>query len=334
MLLGTLPLIRPISYLLQGLRARIDKHPRRFSPSIAEPADEVQGRWRDRGVRVLSYDNSDGFVLWSVALSSGVGRSSGRSRRVATHDRNSCAEQATRSSSRLSAVKVAALIRSDRGAKLFADAVPSPPAEWLCVFDRYIRYGSPDQCRVPRARSRHWRSLSLTMIRRVPPAAPWRDDEVDDDPLLSAVRSGARARLGSFGGRQISSITRSTVFTRPLGRPDPERPTAAWWAAGHGTLHEILINQIEWQLGRSDCRIDGRARKLWLLLVESFRHSPFDERWFNFERITQKRWMGRLYAEGIRPYYYTVPRGYLDRMRQNLRIGDWDELRTELRLCP
>src|SRR5690349_14332013 len=94
------------------------------------------------GVRVLSYDNSDGSHsgLWN-SLRAWADRADDPDawRRsiitsAQTKPRNLLPDQRGR---------VVSLIRSDRGAKRFAEAVPSPPAEWLCVFDRYVRYGSP-----------------------------------------------------------------------------------------------------------------------------------------------------------------------------------------------
>jgi SIR2-like domain len=57
----------PIRYLLQGLHARTDKTPAKIFAFDGGTEEEVQVRWRDRGVRVLSFENSDGSYsgLWN-----------------------------------------------------------------------------------------------------------------------------------------------------------------------------------------------------------------------------------------------------------------------------
>ena len=64
-----------------------------------------------------------------------------------------------------------------------------------------------------------------------------------------------------------------------------DTPVVAWWAAGHGSLHETLLSLIEWKLNRPDEDIDDQARKVWSLILESFRNSPSEDRWFDIARV-------------------------------------------------
>jgi len=158
-----------------------------------------------------------------------------------------------------------------------------------------------------------------------PAGEPWRSDEVSDDLLLSAVRSGALARLGSFGGRQTVALPdRLFALANWISRTLNE-PASAWWAAGHGTLHERLLDQIEWQLGRPNGNLDDRARKVWSLLVEAFRHSPFDENWYDFERtLNRDGWIDPTVREFER---ITTPYLKVRRPYSTLPpVGPWDEL--------
>jgi SIR2-like domain len=277
----------PISYLLQGLHARTDKTPAKIFAFDSGTEDEVQVRWRDRGVRVLSYDNSDGSYsgLWN-SLRAWADRADDPG--AWRHSIVTIAQTKPRDLLPDQRGRVVSLVRSDRGAKLFAEAMPSPPAEWLCVFDRYVRYGSPRTTPGTEGEIAPRPEFKLDDDPLRPAGEPWTNDEVNDDLLLSAVRSGARARLSGFGGRQTAALPdRLFSLARWIGQTINE-PASAWWAAGHGTLHDTLLDQIEWQLGRPDGMIDDRARKVWSLLVESFRHSPFDERWFDFERTLKR----------------------------------------------
>ncbi len=317
----------PISYLLQGLRARADKTPAKIFAFDSGTEDEVQVRWRDRGVRVLSYDNSDHSYsgLWD-SLRAWADRADdpGAWRQsivtlAQTKPRELLPDQRGR---------VASLVRSDRGAKLFAEVVPPPPAEWLCVFDRYVRYGSPRSMPGNEGEIEPVPEYKLDDDPLRPAGEPWRSDEVSDDLLLSAVRSGALARLGSFGGRQTVVLPDRLVSLANWISQILNEPASAWWAAGHGSLHDRLLDQIEWQLRRPDGKIDERARKTWSLLAESFRHSPFDERWFDFVRDLKRHgWVDSTLREfeRITTPYLRVRRPYSTAPLPP--EAPWDELR-------
>src|SRR5438046_10712217 len=96
-----------------------------------------------------------------------------------------------------------------------------------------------------------------------------------------------RGLVVSEDGQTAALPDRLSSLARWIGQTLNE-PASAWWAAGHGTLHETLLDQIEWHLGRPDENVARLARKIWSLLLESFRHSPFDERWFDFERLLNR----------------------------------------------
>lgn len=316
----------PISYLLQGLRARTDKTPMKIFAFDSGTEDEVQVRWRDRGVRVLSYDNSDRLYsgLWD-SLRAWADRADDPG--AWRHSIVTVAQTKPRDLRPDQRGRVVSLVRSDRGAKLFADAVPPPPAEWLCVFDRYIRYGSPRTMPGAEGEIAPRPEFKLDDDPLRPAGEPWRSDEINDDFLLSAVRSGALARLGSFGGRQTAALPdRLFSLARWIARTLNE-PASAWWAAGQGALHDRLLDQIEWQLGRPDAKLDDRGRKVWSLLVEGFRHSPFDGQWYDFERALKRDgWINSTLREFER---ITTPYVHVDRPYSKEPLppdGTWSQL--------
>lgn len=60
------------------------------------------------------------------------------------------------------------------------------------------------------------------------------------------------------------------------------QPAAAWWAAGYEAVHPQLLQAIEWQHMNGKAP-DGIYQKLWLLLLERYRHAPshhHDEGWY------------------------------------------------------
>jgi hypothetical protein len=277
----------PVRYLLEGLHARADKVPAVIYAFDNGTDDEVQARWRDRGVRPLSYNNPDSShsALWD-SLRAWANRADDPDawRRTIV----ALAQTKPRDLQAHQRGQVASLVKSDRGAKLFSEAVPSPSAEWLCIFDRYVRYGNPRATPGAEGEIVPLSEYNLDDDPSRPASKPWRDGEVSDDLLLSAVRPGALTRLGSFGGRQTAPLPdRLFSLARWIGQVIDE-PAAAWWAAGHGSLHETVLSQIEWRLERSSEKIDDRARKIWSLLLESFRHSPSEDRWFELASVLNR----------------------------------------------
>ena len=277
----------PVRYLLQGLHARSDRTPTRIYALDSGTDDEVQVRWRDRGVRALSYDKSgdDHPALWN-SLRAWADRADNPD--AWRHSIVTMAKTRPRELLPDQRGRVVSLVRSDRGAKLFAEAKPAPPAEWLCVFDRYVRYGSPRTIPGVDGEIAPLPEFKLDDDPMRPAGEPWRSDEVSDDLLLSAVRSGALVRLGSFGVRQTAPLPdRLALLAHWIGQSLNE-PASAWWAAGHTSLHESLLRLIQWHLGRPDGNVDDRARTVWALLVESFHHSGSEEGWFHFMRDLKK----------------------------------------------
>jgi hypothetical protein len=317
----------PVRYLLQGLHARSDRTPARIYAFDSGTEDEVQARWRDRGVRALSYDKSGDAhsALWD-SLRAWADRADDPDawrRSIITMAQTKPHELLPDQRGR-----VVSLVRSDRGAKLFAEAKPPPPAEWLCVFDRYVRYGSPRTTPGAEGEIAPLPEFKLDDDPPRPESEPWRSDEVSDDLMLSAVRSGARARLGSFGGRQTAALPDRLDALALWISQTLNEPASAWWAAGHGTLHDSLLGLIEWHLGRPDGNIDDRARKVWSLLMESFRHSLFDERWFDFARdLKRDGWVNSTFRdfERITTPYLRVSRPHSTNPIP--REGAWHELR-------
>ena len=319
----------PVRYLLEGLHSRTDKTPAAIYAFDSGSEDEVEVRWRDRGVRPLGYTNTDNSysALWD-SLRAWAARADDPDawrRTIVT----TLAQARPRTLQPLERGQVASLIKSDRGARLFADSVPPPPAEWLCVFDRNIRYGNPREAPGAEGEVEPLPEFSLDDDPPRPASKPWREGEIDDDLLLSKVRPGALARLGSFGGRQMALLPdRLLDLSRWLGQL-VEDPIAAWWAAGHSHLHERALDQIEWHFRRPDQAINDRARKVWSLLIEAFRYAPDDDRWYDFiltlNRIGWTNSMLREF-ERITTPYVRCTRPYSTKPLPP--DGTWDELRV------
>jgi hypothetical protein len=317
----------PVRYLLEGLHARADKKPPIIYAFDNGADHEVEARWRGRGVQPLAYDNSNGThsVLWDSLRAWANRADDPDAWRRTTITLAQAKPQTLQSHER---GQVASVVRSDRGAKLFVDTATPPPADWLCVFDRHLRYGNPRGMPGAEGEITPLAEFSLDDDPSRPAGKPWRDGEIGDHLLLSAARPGTLARLGGFRRSHAAALPdRLFSLARWIVQVIHE-PAAAWWAAGQGSLHDTLSSQIEWRLKRPKEGIDERARKIWSLLLESFRYSLNENNWFEFARVLHRDgWTSSALRDFER---ITTPYLECTRPFQTKHLppdGDWKELR-------
>ena len=143
MLLGYAANDPPVSYLLQGLHTRgIRESQAALCVRQRNQRKKSGNEWRDSGVRALAYSGIDGdhSALCGVPYQSGQIVRTIRSSVAATGS-SIWPGRGPRTLTPYERGQVASLVRTDKGARLFADADPPLPGEWLCVFDRNVRYG-------------------------------------------------------------------------------------------------------------------------------------------------------------------------------------------------
>lgn len=293
----------PVRYLLEGLHTRRRGNRARLFAFDSGTEEEVQPRWRDRGVRVLAYpvtdvahsalwdtlsawaDRADDPAAWRQRI---VGLSMKGPRNLAAFERG----------------QVASLIRTKTGSKLFANADPPPPGEWLCVFDHYVRYGS----------------VGRNLDESSPPFDPLANYGLDDDPprppsnlnstdpppgedLLSSRAtdrdSDEIARLAGIG-REYQGPMSSRMFhlARWIGRV-AHQPVVPWWAARYVRLHPFLLDEIGRGMERDD-ELPAAAKRTWQTLLEKFHTTAYDVdiRWHEIcRRIEAEGWSNILIRE-------------------------------------
>lgn len=303
----------PVRYLLEGLHSRQrDVYPSAIFAFAEGTDEEVHERWQYRGVRPLAYPKSDRAhsALWNT-LGAWAIRADDRDawqssilalakrgpRRLAPHQRG----------------QVAALVRTETGAKVFAEAAPSPPAEWLCVFDESIRRAEP--VGMPGANA--------------DPFDPRAVYGLDDDPRRQSSETATSNAIGddilsqATGDEPAGSLKRLAGPHSRFGDPLPPRlfhltrwigrvlssPVTAWWAAGYPTLHPTLLNEIALRLERPSRTLHKHARRAWFLLLEEFRHSPKEDHdfgWYGFQyRLKNEGWSNgtlREFQRTVQPY--------------------------------
>ena len=303
----------PVRYLLQGLHTQRRGSRARLFAFDRGTEEEVLPRWRDSGVQALPYSGigDDHSALWDT-LSEWVERADDplawRQRIV------DLARRGPRNLEPYERGQVASLVRTDVGAKLFADADPSPPGEWLCVFDRNFRYGEPE---TPLDDSQPaFDPLIEYGLDDDPPRPPetrdWQQTNLPGDDFLSL----------SPTDRHTNYFTRLATGGRRWADPLPSRlshlaqwivkvahdPVTPWWAAKYSNLPPRLLDKIEWRVERAGDELPSLAQLTWRLLIEKFHTTPDDPRLFGistFRRIEAEGWTNgalREFERLIAPY--------------------------------
>lgn len=296
----------PVRYLLEGLHAKGTEKPAKIFAFDQGTESEVFNRWRDRGVTALAYPRSPAHAaLWDTLRawadrsddpekwrSSVLNLASKSPRQLCPHERG----------------QVVSLVRTVEGARLFAEAMPSPPAEWICVFDRNVRYGAPQD---GYGEEQAIDPLQLYGIDDDPPR-PKSDKENDGRQIVDALSSfeeqGSRnARLAGIHELEATRLPPRLFFiARWLARV-MDQPASTWWAGGYYSLHPGLITQIEWHLDQTDANTSSEANRLWRLLLHKFSNSPKSEnsQYHSIAKIKTRGWSTLLqyeFEESIRPF--------------------------------
>jgi hypothetical protein len=278
----------PVRYLLEGLQSRRSDQSSTIYAFDRGAVDVVLDRWRSLGVQALPYPTPPDrhhTVLWNTLSAWAV--------RADDPDawRRSIVALAHRSPTQLEPFQrgqVAALVRDAEGAAEFAKATSPPSAEWLCVFDRFVRYAQPQRgfgLDDPDP-------LSQFGLDDDPDRAEGDADGTNREPagvdLLSVLGSDEHKdrykRLAGVSIRQSAPLPDRLVHLASWFGKVAQEPAALWWVAGYNAVHPQLIATVEWNL-RHGAAVSESARHVWQLLLERFHHSPehpHSDGWFPF----------------------------------------------------
>ncbi len=282
----------PVKYLLQGLRSVHSQNQNLLYAFDRGQADEVEAKWQDRGIVPIAYGD-DHQRLWDT-LEAWAGRSDDPGTWT-----SSILSMAQRGPEALEAYErgmVCHVIQTSSGAKQFADAVPTPPAEWLCVFDKNCRLSKRISSHVPGERE-----FLASEVFGLDDDPPW---EVEEARQQASMREDLIAwRRGDESPDSIHRLTGAF----PLGHePMPARlfhlarwmakcvdqPTLAWWVGRQTGLHPRLLAMLTLNIDDTE-ELPESARILWHIILESVA-SPYDlhnQTWFHLRRrIKRSGW--------------------------------------------
>lgn len=322
----------PVKYLLQGLNHDgMSDRSKLYAFDKGNP-EEIEAKWRDRGVTAIAY--KDHSHLWE-SLEAWADRADDPRKW-----RSKVIELAMQSPRQIAAFErgqVAHLVRTTPGARLFASANPSPPAEWLCVFDA--------SCRVAKKSSGYGDNPEFF--------DPFEVYGLDDDPppptkigqKIQRVHDNIfEWRRGDtnpttfhkIGGRQVSGFedmpSRLFYLTHWIAK-NLDSPITAWWALRQNGLHPRLTYVINNEL-RQKSQLDQSARRTWSLVLEhqsDVRSFSTGSEWFEFQdKIRKEGWNSsalRDFEETTKPILtYSLPLGV---GASKPPLGTWDETSSQ-----
>lgn len=253
----------PVRYLLQGLNHDGKSDRSRLYAFEKGHSEEIEAKWRDKGVTAITCRNYE--HLWKT-MSAWADR--------ADDPRAWCSQvidMARRGPQNLDAHErgqVAHLVRAASGAGSFADADPSPTAEWLCVFDSRCRYADKYE----------------SLDGQVEMFDPLDVYGLDDDPALPSLGSkpcsnGPLVWRRSDKGPQTFNPMESRPLLGIQNMPPRfchltrwiaehlDEPVTAWWAIRQPGLHPWLVEGLRRAIKRK-ADLNHVARNTWNLILE------------------------------------------------------------------
>ena len=314
----------PVQYLLEGLNRQFNE--RQVYAFQQGDADEADSKWRDKGVTAIPYaKNSDHTALW-CALEAWAQRARDPDKWYSEVINK--AKQGPQSLSPHERGQVAHIVWTVEGVRKFSEGEEPPPAEWLCVFDKYRRYGE-----LGRLGSGRWLEEGpyvdpFDLYRIDSDVPPAKASSVDRKPPADAWDAFDLSRVDktNLSDENFPSITGRWAYNVP---PLPSRlrqmgewikdvagqPAAVWWAAQQPPLHPDIRRKIRLALTDSQRPISPAVREAWYYLLEYWEqgrgwNADLDA-WSELKkRISKDDWsksVVRAYAACFRPYLQVEP---------------------------
>ena len=286
----------PVQYLLEALNKTHGRLNEVYAFQSGED-DDAKARWQHKGVTAIPYSAKNLHeALWTT-----LAEWAERAKAPAVWQ-DSTIELARRGPENLTPFEreqVTHLISTKEGARKFLESDPPPPATWLCVFDRSIRYSTPGTIRSGEDEGKivdPFTQYGLANDLAPPPVhpddfAPKRDiPSTAWDAFLLNRRDRAELRDVHV------TLLRGETSLKPGLLPDridllglwiakvSQQSAAVWWGARQNGLHERIQQSIRLTLERGEPKCEPHILQSWLYLFEHWRSASDDDRldWYRF----------------------------------------------------
>lgn len=286
----------PVQYLLEALNKTSGLLNEVYAFQSGDDQD-ARARWEHKGVTAIPYNEENYHeALWTT-LEEWAGRA--KSPDDWQEKTIELARKGPEALSGFERERVTHLVSTKEGARKFLESDPPPPATWLCVFDRTIRYSRPDKILygddegqvidpfqvyglandvVPQA----IHPDDITPKRETPSTA-WdafslngRDRAELRDEHVTTLRGGASLSAGLLPDR----VNLLGLWLAKVAHQN----AAVWWGARQYGLHPRIQQRIRWSLERADSGCEPHILQSWHYLFEHWRSAGEDDRldWYRF----------------------------------------------------
>jgi hypothetical protein len=209
------------------------------------------------GVEAIPYNGAGAHVALWETLEAWAGRA--RDPEAWEGEVISRAQGGPKSLTNVERGQVRHVVSTEQGARRFARA--SAPAEWLCVFDPAIRYGTPSKNTDSELINDPFDSYGLDddsppapvdpdnpSAERKPPAEAWDAFALSRDDKAALGPEHASALRG-YGSVSASRLPPRLHGLAAWIAEVCDQPVAPWWAAGQRGLHSDLQRMIRHHFG-------------------------------------------------------------------------------------
>jgi len=314
----------PVQYLLEALRKTSGNRANAYAFQSGDHDDAV-ARWRHKGVEAIPYSPEDSHAaLWKSLEAWAERARNPEAWFTKIIDASKKGPTALQPHER---GQVTHVISTYEGVKKFCEGEVLPPAEWLCVFDKYRRFARPVN--------------SISLNSKEPYIDPFDLYGLDSDPLptkpdpevnyakretppnawdafelnhldKAAIRN---ENLTAFRGHWANHFPRIVPRIDTLGvwlAKVCDQPAAVWWASHQSSLNQHIQRLISWELERSNRHIHQNIRNAWRSLFEAWKYvEEFHSEWYALQSVIKADgWNSaivRRFGEVLRPHLSAKP---------------------------
>lgn len=271
----------PMKYLLWGLKKDDAYRSARMYAFDKGDHSDIKAKWSGQRVVGIGYDRHHNLWKTMRAWAGHVADLGCRERELI-----SIARRGPRDVAPHNRGQVAHLVNTKSGAKIFAGAAPSLPAEWLCVFDV--------TCRIPKERFHmgEKRRLEYALENefprpdgetpgRYPNFLGWQPG--DGDPTGSLFLE--LPVPGGFGELPPNLDYLKQWIGKSVGDP-----MTIWWMAGKKLIHPQLLDLLRDELEKDES-LDQHTRRRWSWVLEFHKNQRglgLDDAWREVERLIEE----------------------------------------------
>jgi hypothetical protein len=267
----------PVQYLLEALN-RTDSPSGRLYAFQSGNGAEAKALWSHRGVEAIPYDGANGHpALWETleAWAARARDPNAWQARVISR-----AQEGPEALTDVERGQVRHVVSTEPGARLFAQALA--PADWLCVFDPVMRYGTPWKDADTGLAVDPFDSYGLDgdshprpldpddfLMERKPPAGAW-DAFVLNADDNAALRSEDLSALCGYGSMSALPLPRRLHWLAVWIAQVSGQSLAPWWAAGQTGLHRSLQLMVRRHFERTPVASRTATEEAWRYLFRAW----------------------------------------------------------------